>query len=63
MENRHRTNSNIRTESLERILGDKAQKFFDQMEKIYSYEHVKVNRSLMASERENSVSKEGVTLA
>jgi hypothetical protein len=33
------------------------------MEKIYKFDHVKINRSLLAQERENSVSREGVTLA
>lgn len=38
-----RGNSNFRNESLERILGDKANSLFDQIEKITRKEFVKVN--------------------
>lgn len=42
-----RGNSNFRNESLERILGDKANSLFDQIEKITRKEFVKVNRSIL----------------
>lgn len=52
-----RATSNFRNESLERILGDKANSYFDQIEKIQQKEYVKLNRSILhtSNDRGDSV--------
>ncbi|CDW72793.1 UNKNOWN [Stylonychia lemnae] len=54
--NNQRVASNFRNESLERILGDKANLLFDQIDKIQQKEYVKLNRSLLyySNERTDS---------
>ena len=55
----NRVNSNYRNESLERILGDKANTLFDQLEKIQSKEYLKLNRSIInINDRGDSINRQ-----